>query len=112
MDDMPDMPDTLRQLFDDLAAQAGAETGDSGGGCEYLRQGRAFAAIEGDAAEIRLDPEIADAVKRTPATGPSSRGPDWVRFTPPELDRHALDRAEAWFLSAWRAADATRPRSG
>lgn len=109
---MDDTPDNLRELFDELAAQAGPETGQSSGGCEYRRQGRLFAAIDGDAAEVRLDPEIAEAVRRTPSTGASSRGLDWVRFAPPELDRHALDRAEAWFLSAWRAADTTRPRSG
>ena len=86
MDDLPDAPDTLRQLFDDLAAQAGAETGDSVGGCEFLRQGRAFAAIDGDVAELRLAPEIVEAVRSTPSTGASPRGSDWVRFAPPELD--------------------------
>jgi hypothetical protein len=29
-----------------------------------------------------------------------------VAFAPGELDGHALDRAEAWFASAWRRARA------
>jgi len=101
---MGDTLGTLRELFDELADRAGAEKADLAGTCEYLRDGRAFAAIDGDAAEVRLDPEIAEAVLRTPSTGGSSRGVAWVRFAPSELDQHARDRAEAWFLSAWRAA--------
>jgi hypothetical protein len=101
-------PASLRDLFDELADKAGAETAGSAGGCDYLRDGRAFAAIDGDAAEVRLDPEIADAVLRTPSTATSSRGAGWVRFAPPEFNQHARDRAEAWFLSAWRAAERLR----
>jgi hypothetical protein len=63
-----------------------------------------FATLEGDRAEFRLDPQIARAALRTPDTGPSPRGPDWVVFAPPLLDDGAVDRAEAWFLSAHRHA--------
>jgi hypothetical protein len=101
---MDDSLGTLRELFDELAENAGADTADSAAGCDYLRGGTAFATIDGDAAEVRLDPEIAEAVLRTPSTAASSRGAGWVRFAPPDFDQHARDRAEAWFLSAWRAA--------
>jgi hypothetical protein len=57
------------------------------------------------AAEFRLDPPVAAAALRTPDTGPSRRGEGWVRFRPDVLDHHALDRAEAWFGSAWRRAE-------
>jgi hypothetical protein len=55
-------------------------------------------------AEFRLDPLVAKAALRTPDTQPSERGPDWLRFSPQALDGHAVDRAEAWFASAWRRA--------
>ena len=71
------------------------------------RSGRAFAAVstDGAVADFRLDPAVAGAALRTPDTAPSRRGPDWVSFSPETLDDHALDRAEAWFGSAWRRAE-------
>jgi hypothetical protein len=66
-----------------------------------------FATLAGDRAEFRLDPMVATAALRTPDTGPSSRGGDWLAFAPPILDDHAVDRAEAWFLSAHRRATAS-----
>jgi hypothetical protein len=66
-----------------------------------------FATLAGDRAEFRLDPLVAAAALRTPDTGPSPRGVDWIVFAPPFLDDHAVDRAEAWFLSAHRRAAAT-----
>jgi hypothetical protein len=63
-----------------------------------------FAAIDGDRAEFRLDPSVVRAVLRTPDTAPSARGADWVAFAPGALDDEAVDRAEAWFLSAHRRA--------
>ena len=77
---------------------------DGAGGAEWRRGGRPFAVATGDAAEFRLDPLVAAAALRTPDTSPSSRGPDWVRFAPAELDDYALDRAEAWLASGWRRA--------
>jgi hypothetical protein len=71
---------------------------------EYTRGGVVFAASDDDAVELRLNPEVADAARRTPDTSVSSRGFEWVRFAPRTLDGHAHDRLEAWFLSAWRAA--------
>jgi hypothetical protein len=67
-----------------------------------------FASLAGDRAEFRLDPQIAAAALRTADTAPSSRGADWITFQPAILDDHALDRAEAWFLSAYRRAAASR----
>ena len=61
---------------------------------------RAFAALGASGVEIRLDPAIAAAAARTPDTAPSTRGPEWVRFNPRELDVHAIDRLRAW-LELW-----------
>jgi hypothetical protein len=55
-------------------------------------------------AEFRLDPVVAKAAMRTPDTRDHSR-PDWVAFSPAELDQHAIDRATAWLASGWRRAD-------
>lgn len=96
---------SLPDLFTALAAKLGEVDADVRGELtEYRRGGTRFAVVNAAAAELRLHPEIAEAASRTPSTTASPRGPDWVRFAPPELDSHALDRAEAWFLSAWRAA--------
>ena len=77
----------------------------SGGGVEWRRGGRPFAALVGDAAEFRLDPMVAMAALRTPDTAASKRGTDWVRFSPAIVDGHAVDRAQAWLASAWRRAE-------
>jgi hypothetical protein len=66
-----------------------------------------FATLDGERAEFRLDPMVAAAALRTPDTAPSARGADWIVFAPPVLDDHAIDRAEAWFLSAHRRAAST-----
>jgi hypothetical protein len=63
-----------------------------------------FAVLDGGRAEFRLDAMVARAALRTPDTAPSTRGPDWVGFAPSTLDDGAVDRAEAWFLSAYRRA--------
>lgn len=96
---------SLADLFAALAAKLGEVNADVRGELtEYRRGNVRFATVEGNAAELRLHPEIAEAARSTPSTSGSQRGPEWVRFAPPEVDRHALDRAESWFLSAWRAA--------
>ncbi len=66
----------------------------------------AFATLGEGRAEFRLDPLVARAALRTPDTAPSTRGLDWVAFAPETLDDAAIDRAEAWFLSAYRRARA------
>jgi hypothetical protein len=95
----------LVDMYGLLAAKLGEVLVDMRGSrAEYRRGPTLFATAEGYQAELRLDPEVAEAARRTPSTGASQRGPDWVVFAPPELDQHARDRAEAWFLSAWRHA--------
>jgi hypothetical protein len=82
-----------------------ATASDAGGATEWSAGDVAFARLERDGtAEFRLAPAVAAAARRTPDTMDSSRGPDWVRFRPGDLDGHAIDRATAWFGSAWRRA--------
>jgi hypothetical protein len=71
-------------------------------GTEWATGQTVFAALAGDTASFRLDPVIGLAALGTPDTARSPRGEDWVDFTPPVLDRIAVDRAAAWFASAWR----------
>jgi acyl dehydratase len=70
--------------------------------------GHLFATLTGNRAEFHLDPLVARAALRTPDTLPSARGADWVAFAPAAIDDPAIDRAEAWFLSAYRRATAVR----
>ena len=70
----------------------------------WTRAGREFAALGQTGIEIRLDPPIAAAATRTPDVAPSRRGPDWIRFSPRDLDAHALDRLRAWLELAYRRA--------
>ena len=93
--------DALDEALGDLDDVEGAERG---GGVEWRRGGRPFAALAGEAAEFRLDPLVAKAALRTPDTAASKRGADWVRFSPAVVDGHAVDRAQAWLASAWRRA--------
>jgi hypothetical protein len=67
-----------------------------------------FAVVAGSRAEFRLDPAVVAAALRTPETGPSARGSDWVAFGPAVLDDPAVDRAESWFLSAHRRVSRRR----
>jgi hypothetical protein len=70
----------------------------------WARAGVAFAVLGPTGIEIRLDRAIAAAATRTPDTAPSSRGADWIRFNPHELDGHAVDRLRAWLELAYRRA--------
>jgi hypothetical protein len=96
---------SIEQFLAGVAAEAGADAPRrSGSKVEFERAGRVFASASGDAAEFRLDPEIAEAALRTPSTAASDRGQDWVLLAPGEVTDMDLDRARAWFLSAWRLA--------
>ena len=95
--------DVLADAAEDLTGIV-AETDD--GSTTWSIAGRPFAALAADRAEFRLDPLVARAALRTADTRPSGRGPEWVAFTPELLDDGAVDRAEAWFLSAHRVASA------
>ena len=95
----------LRAALDEaLGEMDEVEQADTGGGVEWRRGGRPFAALAGDAAEFRLDLLVANAALRTPDTSASKRGEGWVRFSPAVVDGHAVDRAKAWLASAWRRA--------
>lgn len=108
---------TLPELFADLATGLNDEGGEAEGEVdvaalsdsvgrrrEWRRAGTIYASVDGRAAEFRLDPLIAVAALRTPDTRPSPRGPAWLSFEPDDLDDYALDRAEAWFVAAFRRA--------
>lgn len=70
----------------------------------WTRSDREFAVLGPSGIEIRLDGPIAAAASRTPDVAPSRRGPEWIRFSPREVDPHALDRLRAWLELAYRRA--------
>lgn len=70
----------------------------------WTRGGREFAALGPAGLEVRLDRPIAAAAARTPDVAPSRRGPEWIRFSPRDLDPHARDRLRAWLELAYRRA--------
>ena len=95
------LSDRVSTLAQDLE---GVTHGQAANGFE-LRRGRTlFAVVEEDAVELRLRPDIAEAVLRTPDTGPSQRGEEWIRFAPSAVDQSVEDRLAAWVTTAWRAA--------
>ena len=110
--DEVDEPDTDLTLSEVLVAAAEDLPGVTADGDEGLTTwsagGHPFASLAGAWAEFRLDPAVARAALRTPDAAVSPRGPGWVSFAPAVLDDQAIDRAEAWFLSAHRHAAASR----
>ena len=104
------LPELVREVaggFPD--ATASSASGAPGAGpavttSTWSRGGVAFAVLSARGIEIRLEPAIAAAASRTPDTAPSPRGRDWVRFSPRELDAHAIDRLRAWLELAHRLA--------
>ncbi len=98
---------SIGEVVREEAALAGIEADVLPDGSTSLRVGQtavATIAADGAAVEFRLDPAVAAAAQRTPDTVTSERGPDWVRFSPVELDAPAVDRAIAWLGSAARRA--------
>ncbi len=102
---------TLGGIVGDAAAKlSGVERRDSDGGTEWSIGGALFATVSRapggtpERAEFRLDPVVLRAALGTPDTARSPRGDDWVAFSPPDLDRIAIDRAIAWLGSAHRRA--------
>lgn len=97
---------TLGEVLDAAAATAGVKpmAGDAGE-TVWSSGDLVFAVLDpSGAASFRLDPVLAAAARRTPDTGSSERGPEWVTFRPPAVDPHAVDRATAWFQAAARRA--------
>jgi hypothetical protein len=104
---------TIAEALDAEAAELdGVERRNVPAGIEWAVGAVTFAALGGDTAEFRLSEVVAAAACDTPDAGLSGRGPEWVEFRPGELNRYALDRAIAWFGSAYRtAAGATHQES-
>ncbi len=93
------------EAIDRLAAELDEiERHEAGIAVEYARGGAVFAVREGLRLSFRLRPEIAEAALRTPDAARSDRGNDWIALQPRVVDGFALDRALAWFESAWRLA--------
>jgi len=100
---------TLADVLLAAAGQAGVAAepaGDGAAGMIWAFGGQPFATLDatGSTASFRLDTDLAAAARRTPDTAASSRGAEWVAFTPRNLDGHAADRASAWFAAAGRRA--------
>jgi len=96
---------TLAEILDEAAA--GLEPLErlaTATGAQWRRDGRPFAVLAGVRAEFRLAPIVGRAALGTPDTFHSDRGSDWIAFEPRDLDRASVDRAAAWFASAWRHA--------
>jgi hypothetical protein len=97
---------TLKELLTAAADEIGAKTERTGrDGFDFRGLHGVFASVAANGAEFALGDEIAEAALRTPATTESSRGRGWVRLEVSEPTEMDLDRARAWFLSAWRAAE-------
>ena len=99
---------TVAEVLREAAASIDVAAADvADGGTVFLAGDTTVALVsaDGSTAEFRLDPAVAAAAQRTPDTSASERGPDWVRFSPADLDDHAIDRAVAWLGSAARRAD-------
>ena len=97
------MGDWADVLDEAMAAHPGVSRREAGATTTFGIGGRPFAAVSGRTAEFQLKPDIARAALRTPGTEPSTRGPDWVAFEPPEEpDRYDLDRLRSWFDMAAR----------
>jgi hypothetical protein len=93
------------EAIDRLAAELDEiERHEVGIAVEYARGGTVFAVREGLRVSLRLRPEVVEAALQTPDTARSHRGNDWIALQPRVVDGFALDRALAWFESAWRLA--------
>ncbi|MFI5258072.1 MAG: hypothetical protein ACHQ01_00455 [Candidatus Limnocylindrales bacterium] len=97
--------ETAAESMDRLAAELdGVRRTHEGGAVRYARGGVVFAAREGGRLSFRLRPEVVEAALRTPDTSLSARGLQWITLSPTVEDSFTLDRAAAWFESAWRLA--------
>jgi hypothetical protein len=97
----PSLPALVAEIVIDLPESNALS---AGGTRTWSRADQPFAALGSDRIEIRLDRDIAAAAARTPDTAPSPRGPEWISFSPGELDPHAVDRLRAWLELAYRRA--------
>ena len=79
---------------------------------EYDRAGIVFAAREAGRLRFRLRADIAEHALRTPETSKAPRGREWVTLASDVTDTFTVDRAAAWFESAWRLAGDLPETSG
>jgi hypothetical protein len=101
-DGAPDLAGLCSGLADELDEVTSTADGDV---TSYQRGGAVFARVSGTSLDTRLPEDIGAAALRTRDTAPAGeRG--WIRFTPGDDERHVIDRATAWFQTAWRYADA------
>jgi hypothetical protein len=77
-----------------------------GDAVEYDRAGVLFATRNASTLSFHLREEVVSAALKTPDTAPSARGSDWISLVPAAADEFTMDRAAAWFESAWRLAGA------
>jgi hypothetical protein len=104
--------ESLAEAIDRLARQLeGVERRPVGKAIEYSRAGVVFAAREDGRLSFRLREEVVGAALRTLDTGSSARGADWISLSGAIADQFALDRAVAWFESAWRLAGPASERA-
>lgn len=100
------------EAMEGLARQLeGVERRAVGRAIEYARGGVVFAARQDGRLSFRLREEVVGAALRTPDTAPSARGVDWIELSEGMADQFALDRAVAWFESAWRLAGSASERA-
>ncbi len=97
----PSLPALVAQIVIDLPESRALG---AAGTTTWSRENQPFAVLGPEGIEIRLDRDIAAAAARTPDAAPCLRGPDWIRFSPGELDAHAVDRLRAWLELAYRRA--------
>lgn len=99
------MGDWAEVLDEAASTHPGVSRREAGGVTTFETRARPFVAVSGPKVEFLLKADIARAALRTPGTQPSTRGPDWVVFEPPdEPDRYDLDRLRSWFDMAARLA--------
>jgi hypothetical protein len=96
---------TLRSVLDPAGdALPDVRAATAGPTTSWARGHQVFAIFDGSGVELRLDIPIAAAAMKTPDTTVSTRGPEWVRFSPATLDGHAVDRLTSWFALGYRRA--------
>jgi photosystem II stability/assembly factor-like uncharacterized protein len=97
--------DSPAEAVERLASELeGVRRREAGKTVEYGRGGVVFAIQEAGRLSFRLRAEVAEVALRTPETARSARGSEWVALTAAGSDAFTVDRAAAWFESAWRLA--------